>query len=101
MVTIRFDLRDDVPADVGHVFAGKTVKKIYSQEHVPSILDCIADKMRSMKITTHQEKFDIILYGYASEQILMMIASNLTEWDDIEALWYGNPRALPVKIFPL
>ncbi|MBW2638486.1 MAG: hypothetical protein JRC86_13450 [Deltaproteobacteria bacterium] len=77
-VTMRFDLRDDVPSDIGHVFAGKTVKKIYSQKHVPRILDCLAEKMRSAKLTTRQEKFDVFLYGYAPEQILMMMASNIS-----------------------
>lgn len=100
MITIRFDLRDDVPPDIGHVFAGKTVKKIYSQEHVPQILECLAEKMRSVKKTTSKEKFDIFLYGFAPSQILMMMASNLTEWDDVEALWYGHPNTIPVKIFP-
>jgi len=101
-VMMRFDLRDDVPPSIGIVFAGKSVKKIYSHEHVPMILDCLAEKMKiSTKLTTRQEKFDVYLYGYAPEQILMMMASNLAGWDDIATLWYGHPHALPVKIFPL
>lgn len=98
---MRFDLRDDVPADVGHVFAGKTVKKVYCQEHVPHILEALDEKMKSAKLTTRQEKIDVIIYGFAPEQILMMMSAKLAGRDDIETLWYGHPRAMPVKIFPL
>ena len=101
MVTLKFDLRDDVPADVGHVFAGKKVMKIYSQEHVPLILDCLSEKIKHLEKTTNKNQLDVFLYGYAPEQILMMIAAKLARWDDIETLWYGRPHSLPTKIFPM
>lgn len=101
MVTLKFDLRDDVPADVGHIFAGKNIMKVYSQEHVPLILDCLSDKIKSVKIKTQQEKLDVFLYGCAPEQILMMMAATIAKWNDVEALWYGRPHSLPTKIFPM
>jgi hypothetical protein len=101
MVIVRFDLRDDVPHDVGHIFAGKTVKKVYSQEHVPAVLDCIAGKVRSAKFASGQKKVDVLLFGFASEQILMILSANLSHWDDIANIHYGNPHALPCKIFPI
>jgi len=101
MVIVRFDLRDDVPPNVGHVFVGKTIKKVYSQEHVPDILKCIAGKMRSAKLASGQKIVDVLLFGFASEQILMMIGANLSHWDDVADIHYGNPHALPCKIFPM
>lgn len=99
--TMKFDLRDDIPSDVGHVFAGKTVKKIYSQEHVPAILDCLAKKLMAATKAASMDRLDVLIYGFAPEQILMMIAADLIEWEGVESLWYGHPHAPPMKIFPL
>lgn len=100
-VTVSIDLRDDVPADIGHVFAGKTVKRIYSQEHVPAILDCLAEKLLSARKTTKRDKFDVVIFGVAPDAILMMMAANLALWEEVETLWYAHPKGLPAKVFPI
>jgi hypothetical protein len=101
VAVVRFDLRDDVPIEIGHVFAGKVVKRVYCEEHVPAVLDCIADKVKTAKLATDLDKVDVIIYGFASEQVLMMISANLSHWDDIAEIHYGNPHALPTKVFPM
>lgn len=101
VVSVRFDLREDVPADVGHVYVGKQVRKEYTLDHIPAILEYIAKKVASAKKTTNSESVTVCVYGFAPPQILMAITANIRGWDDVTSIEYGNPHALPCVVYPL
>lgn len=101
VISVRFDLREDVPADVGHVYVGKQIRKEYTMDNIPALLEHIEKKVASTKKSTQSESVSVCVYGFAPPQILMAITANLCGWDDVCAIEYGNPHALPVKIYPI
>jgi len=96
---IQYDLRDDVPLDVGCISGKKT--RVYSIEDTPVILDSIAERVAYEKQKHGLLAVDLQLYGFCNEQVLLALATNLDGWDDIEEIHYGNPHAAPRKVFPL
>lgn len=100
-VTVRFDLREDVPADVGNVYIGKQVRKEYTLDHVPAILEHIAKKIATAKKTTGQESVALCIFGSTYVPVLLAIVANLRGWDDITSIEYGNPHTLPCVVHPL
>lgn len=96
---VQYDLRDDVPPEIGCVSGIKT--RVYGIEDVPAILDSIAERVASEKRKHGLSVVDFQLYGFVNEQVLLALGINISGWDDIAEIRYGNPHAAPRTIFPL
>lgn len=98
---VILDLRNDIPQEVGCSIPGKFVKRYYGVHEVPLILNCLSEKMNTLKEPEELCKFDVIVFGNISPGIFGQMSVNIYNRDDVESLTYIKPGDAPVKVFPV
>ena len=96
---LEYNLKFDIPDDVGLQFSGRGKTREILTRDVPKILDSIFLKVESEKKKTGQQTVYLRLKGFASKHVLMALTAEIARRADIPNFYYTEPYGLVSVIF--
>ncbi len=97
---VTFELRDNVPPEVGSLIPGKFDRRYFGFSDACDIEQSIARFLAPKYSPEEDIKFDLIIYGKLNEALLTVITLDLRLWVMIHGLVYIKPGDEPVRLLP-